>query len=177
MGIVRNSESEHEKELAQWNTPRNQRTSDGRPGLGAIGFEKYPQMLYKAFRDDTGKAKCMESPPLMHMYLDMPTYMRAESVAKAFTDQCQLTVRSDAEYERARSDGWRDTAGEALEHFEALQREIADAAAEEQFRVRRMSDKAQHEFSAANAGDAHVPDPAAPKKKPGRPAKAVAAVA
>lgn len=163
MGIVRTGETEYDREMARWDLPKRM------GGHNADGFERFPQMLYKAFRDDNGQTKCMEPPPLLHMYLSMPEYLRAEAIAKAFTDKCQRTVRSESEYETARADGWRDTAGEAIAHFEAVQREIADAAAEEQFRVRRMGERAQAEFAAANSGDAHVPDPAAPKKPRGRP--------
>lgn len=170
MGIVRTGETEYDKEMARWDLPKRL------GGHNADGYERYPQMLYKAFRDDSGRMTCMMPPPLMHLYLSMPEYLRAESIAKAFTDQCQTTVRTDAEYARKRDEGWRDTPAEALAHAEVLQREIADAAAEEQFRVRRMSEQAQREFAAANAGDAHVPDPAAPKKRPGRKAKPLATV-
>lgn len=177
MGIQRSSESEYEREMARWNTPRN-REVPGQPGVygfGPVGIEKYPQMLYKAFRDDNGQIKCMEPPPPLHMYLSMPEYQRAEAIAKAFTDKCQTTVRSDGEYEKARSEGWRDTVALALEHAHALEREIADAAAEEQYRVRKMSPKAQAELAQANAEtDAHVVEVPVPKKKPGRPAKALA---
>lgn len=169
MGIVHNDESEYAKELARWNTPKRH------GGHAPDGYERYPLMLYKAFRDENGQAKCMEPPPLMHLYLSMPEYLRAEAIAQAFTAKCQLTVRDDAGYERARADGWRDTSADALAYLEAQQREIADAAAEEQFRVRRMSDKAQHEHAAANAAtDSHVVEVPIPRKKPGRPAKQVA---
>lgn len=168
MPIVRTGETEHDKELARWDLPKRL------GGHNADGYERFPLMLYKARRADNGQVKCMEAPPLIHHYDTIGAYHRAEALATAFTNQCQMTVRSESEYERARSDGWRDTQGEAIAHFEAVQREIADAAAEEQFRVRRMSEPAQAEFAAANAGDAHVPDPAAPKRRGRRPAAAVA---
>lgn len=167
MPIVRTGETEHDKELARWDLPKRM------GGHNADGYEHYPLMLYKAFRAENGKTQCMAPPPLIHDFLTMAEYHRAEAAATAFTNRCQITVRNDAEYERARSEGWRNTPGEAVAHFEALQREIADAAAEEQYRVKRMGERAQTEFAEANAGDEHVPDPAAPKKKPGRPAKAL----
>lgn len=171
MGIVRTGETEYDRELARWNTPKRL------GGHGPDGYERFPQMLYKAFRHDNGQTMCMEPPPLVHMFLSMPEFLRAEAVAKAFTDKCQTTVRNEAEYDRARAEGWRDTSAEAIAHFEAMQREIADAAAEEQFRVRRMGEKARGEFDAAQAStDAHVPDLPAPKKRPGRPKREEATV-
>lgn len=166
MPIVRTGETEYDREMERWNTPKRM------GGHGPDGYERFPQMLYKAFRDENGQVKCMTPPPMAHMYLSMPEFMRAEAIADSFTKKCQITVKSESEYERERANGWRDSAPEAVEYFEAQQREIADAAAEEQFRLRRMSEKAQSEHAAANAEtDAHVVEVPAPKKRPGRPAR------
>lgn len=163
MPIVRTGETEYDKELARWNTPKRF------GGYGPDGYERFPLMLYKAFRDDNGQVKCMEPPPLIHDYLSMPEFMRAEARANAFTQKCQHTVRSEDEYQRARANGWRDTSSDAIAHFEALQREIADAAAEEQFRLRKMSGKARAEHAAADAATSdHVVEVPIPRKKPGR---------
>lgn len=165
MPIVWNDESEYAKELKKWNTPKRH------GGFGPDGYERYPQMLYKAFRDENGQTKCMEPPPQAYEFLTMPEFMRAEARAMAFTNKCQITVKSDAEYDRARAEGWRDTPGDAIAYFEAQQREIADAAAEEQFRVRKMSEKSQAEFADANAATAdHVVEVPVPVRRPrGRP--------
>lgn len=169
MGIVRTGETEYDKEMARWDLPKRF------GGHNADGYEPYPRMLYKAFRHENGTVMCMEPPPQIYEFLTMPEFLRAEARAKAFTDRCQLSVRSEAEYQQERSRGWRDTATEAIQHVEAQQREIADAAAEEQFRVRRMSDQAQRELAAANAAtDEHVVEVPIPRKKPGRKPKAVA---
>jgi hypothetical protein len=173
MPIVRTGESEYDKELAKWNTPKRQ------GGYGPDGYEEYPKMLYKAFLDANGKAKCMEPPPLVHMYLTMPEFLRAEAIATAFTQKCQMTVRSAHEEDKAKADGWRRTPGEALAHFEALQQEIAQAAAEAQFAAKRMSDKARAEFAEADASTSdHVVDVIAAAKAAaarGRKARGVTA--
>lgn len=168
MGIVLNDESEYAKELKRWNTPKRL------GGYGPDGYEPFPAMLYKAFRHENGQTQCMEPPPQMYEFADMPSFMRAEAKAKAFTDRCQLTVRSQAQFDIEYANGWRKTAEDAIAHFEALQREIADAAAEEQFRVRRMSDAAQRELAAANAAtEDHVVEVPIPRKKPGRKPRVV----
>lgn len=165
MGIVRTGESEHDKELARWDLPKRL------GGHNADGYEQFPQMLYKAFRDDSGQVKCMMPPPPMHLYLSMPEYQRAEAIAVQFTLACQKTVRDQREYDREVAAGWRDTPALALAHFEAQQQEIATAAAEEQYRLKRMTERAREEHAAANAEtDAHVVEVEAPKKR-GRPAR------
>lgn len=170
MGIVRTGESEYDKELARWNTPRNKEVS-GQPGVmgfGAVGYEEYPKMLYKAFPDDTGKVKCGEPPPQMYLYADMPSYQRAEAVAAAFTRRCQTTVKSAGEEDRAYADGWRPTQADALAYYEGLQQDIAQAAAEADFRAKRMTPAAQAELEAAHASTSdHVVD-VVPKKQGGR---------
>lgn len=174
MGIVHNPDSEYSKEHARWNRPRNVFV-DGLPGYGPIGHEPYPRMLYKAFKRENGRVECMDPPPMVGMYKEPGDYYRAEAIAKAFTERCQRTVKSDGEYEKARSEGWSDTPDDALAYVERLEREMADAAAEAQAKVKAMTAKAQAEYKAADdATDAHVADIPAPKKG-GRPRQTVSA--
>lgn len=149
MGIVLNPESAYAKELARWNTPRNQfvknpdGTSSDVRGMGAIGIEPFPRMVYKAHKRENGKVMCGDNPM---MYRDERLQLEAE----AFSRSCQLIVRSEGEYARALSDGWRDTPNAALEHYEALEHEIFTAAAEAAHAASRMSEKARAEFDAAD---------------------------
>jgi hypothetical protein len=160
MGIVHTGESEYDKELARWNTP--QRLG----GHGPNGFQPFPRMVYKAYRRENGRVECMEPPPVMHLFATLPEFHRAEAIAKSFTDSCQQIVGSEAEYRRARDMGWRESPQDAIDHQEALAREIADAAAEANFSSRRMSPQAQAERDAAQAAtDAHVVDPPVPPRR------------
>lgn len=155
MAIVRTGESEYDKELEKWSLPKRE------GGYNANGYEAFPSMLYKAQRNHAGKA----------LVTDMDAFyavdMNAVARAEAFNRANQLTVGNQHELDRALSDGWRRSPDEALDHFEGLQQDIAQAAAEEAYRVKRMGEKAQAEYHAADeATDAPVAEVAAPKKAP-----------
>lgn len=153
MPIVHTGETEYDKELKKWNTPKRL------GGYGPDGYERFPQMLYKAFVRENGKVQCMEAPPQISHFREMSEYLRAEALATAFTNQCQCTVRSEGEYDRARKDGWRDTAKEALDYYEHLQQDIATAAAEANFAVTKMTPKAQAERAKKEAAtDKQIPE-------------------
>lgn len=151
MPVVIPAESELGKELARWNAPKRE------GGMNANGFEPYPRMLFKAFRYSNGKVMCGH--PAAALGVDPEPC--------AFDAQCYTTVPSAEEHARMARAGWSDTAQAALDLFEANERAAADAAANEQYKVRRMSEPAQREFDAAqDATDFHDPDPAAPAKLP-----------
>lgn len=160
MPINRTGESEYDKELAKWDLPKRL------GGHNCDGFEKYPQMLYKAFRDESGKARCRD---ISDLYTSDP---QLQAKAIAFTAKCQHTVKNDDEYYKAKGQGWCDTQQEALDLLEDQQRDIAQAAAEAAYSVQRMGDKAQREYQAHDAAsEGPAVDVPAPRKKPGRPKK------
>lgn len=151
MGVIIPPESTLGKELARWDAPK--REGGERPN----GHEEYPKMLYMAHRYSNGKVMCGHPRAAMG---DDPE-------ANAFTAKCQFTVQSGDDHARMRRAGWCDSPEDALDAFEAQEQDVAKAAAEEQFRVRRMSGKAQDEFDKAqDATDFHDPDPEAPKLPP-----------
>jgi hypothetical protein len=159
MPVVYTPESEYKKELDRWNTPKRQ------GGFAPDGHEEFPLMLYKAFAYEKHGGKTMCGDPLAAV---------GDPDAETFSRKCQLIVRDESKRDRAMSDGWAATPTKALEVYETAQQGVARAAAEEAFRVKRMSDKAEQEFHTAQDqadGFSHVPDPAAPKRKPGRPKK------
>jgi hypothetical protein len=118
------------------------------------GFEPYPALVYKAHRfPGSGKVMCL------HVMAGT-----GDAVADAFTAQCWREVKNAEEHDRANREGWSDGPKEAVEKFERAAQAEADAAAAAQFQARRMSDKAQAEFDAAqDAAEFHDPDPVAPK--------------
>lgn len=159
MPIVRSGETDHDKEMARWDLPKRM------GGYGPDGFEPYPRMLYKAHRRDNGKVMCMDMSALYGE--DMATVARAE----AFNASCQKVVQSEDQYLIAKGQGWCDTPTAALEAFEQQQQALAQAAAEVNYQVRRMSEAAQREHAEADAAtDAVLADGVpVPKRKPGRP--------
>lgn len=121
MGIVRTGESEYDKELRKWDLPKRE------GGMNANGMEPYPVMLYKAVERENGKVVC------------------GDPLDEQFTARCQTIVFSPSEEQRAREQGWRESPKAALAHHEAIQQEIAQAAAEAAHAAQRMSEKARTE--------------------------------
>lgn len=116
-------------------------------------FEMFPKMVYRAIKKENGKVVC------------------GDVNDEAIDRQCQKTVHSDDELIRAREMGWCESPGDALEAFEAKEREVADASARRLHSDQRMSEKARAEAAAADDATAdHVADV---PRKPGRPRKAV----
>ena len=132
------------KEMRRWNAAKR----DG--GENANGFEKFPQMVYKAGRPASGG-------PIVCIH---PT-------DEGFTRRNQLTVNSEEELERAKRAGWRETTEEAIEYATKLEDGVSDEAAVHQNRVKRMSPAAQREAAEADASTAeHVPElPEKPTKR------------
>lgn len=164
MPVVRTGDSEYDKEMRKWDLPRSQ------GGHRPDSFEKYPQSMYKAFRnEDNGKAMCRD---LAYLYSSDPV---VQAKSEAFNKKCELIVRNEDEYQRARSNGWSDTQQEALDLLEAHQRDIAKAAAEAAYAVQRMSENARREYAQHDA-DSEEPavDVPAPKKEGKRTRVAVA---
>ncbi len=98
------------RELARWNTPRNRYVEDsqGEPlrdelgylikGMGAVGFEPYPRMLYKAQKNAYGKVLCRDVMPLPEAYPDERSYAAACLGVEAFNRRCEFTVHTEDEY-------------------------------------------------------------------------------
>jgi hypothetical protein len=84
----------------------------------------------------------------------------------------ERVVRSDREL-RDLDGAWKETPDLAREYERGLQADIAKAAAEENYRVTKMSAPAQAEHLAHDRAEFdHVVDVPAPRKKPGRKPKA-----
>jgi len=134
----------------------------------------YPRMLYKARPNASGKVVCYEPYPPEYLYGDANSYNRACNEVDVLNRENTILVHSDQECEQREREGWRDSPVSALAYYEGLQQDIAQAAAENAFAVKKMSDKAQREFRAAEeATHAHVTDVVG-RKKPGRKPKVIA---
>ena len=182
MPMIITPDSAWGRELARWNTPRNQfvRMSDdsialdvnGQPmkGMNAIGHEEYPKMLYRAQVLPNGKASVGEIPP-HPMYVEQADYERQCLFLETFNRSCQRQVYSEADELIAQGQGWRASQQAALDLYEQQQQALARAAAEAAHAAQRMSAKAQAEFATAeDATHVHVADVPAPPRRPrGRP--------
>lgn len=157
MPIVRTGETEFDKEMAKWDTPKRL------GGFAPDGYEPFPKMLYKAHRRENGKVMCMDMDALYAT--DLAVAARAE----AFNNTCMTTVGNQQELDRELANGWRHSPKDALDYQEALAQDISKAAAEVNYSVQRMSDKAKSEHARADAStDAPVVDVVAAPKKRGR---------
>lgn len=160
MPVLVNPESELGKELAKWDTPRNQIVPHTNPpvyGMKPVGYERYPAMLYKAFKRENGKHMCLEPVPAEYLFQKADEYARAVNAAEAFNRSCMRTVHSEGEERQAANEGWRKSPKDAIDHLEACEKAIADAAAEAAAAATRMTPKAQAERKAREAATAdHV---------------------
>src|SRR5439155_19426109 len=86
-------------------------------------------------------------------FWDQNEWDRACQAARHFSTSCQRIVKDEREHDLARSDGWRDTPTEAMEHADALQKAIGEAAAERNWQDRNMGEKAKAE--SANVEEEH----------------------
>lgn len=128
----------------------------------------FPRMLYKAQQN-----------PISNKY---EVLLKADVISadrtvvlldkEQFNASCQLTVNDEAEFRRARDNGWRETPQEAIDHHEALQNAIAEAAAHRAYEDRNMGEKAKDHIAKVEekTGSQHVAEvPEQPIKHRGRP--------
>jgi hypothetical protein len=164
MPIVIPVESAWGRELARWNTPRNRYVEDsqgetlrdeqGHPikGMGAVGIEPYPRMLYKAQKNALGKVLCRDVIPSAEWYPgDERAFAAACLAVESFNRRCEFTVQDEDQYRQKIRDGWCDTAQDALAAHERLEQAIGNAAAEANHAAKRLSQQAQDELAAAGA--------------------------
>lgn len=137
---------------------------------------QYPKMLFKAFKNPEGVFECMTTVPTSdYLYPNPGLFDRAVNAALAFNVACTKTVQTEREEKASYAEGWRESAEEAVK---AAKGEILDAklvaAAEWQYEVSKMSEKAQQEVREAEASTPEVltdMPPAAERRRPGRPRK------
>lgn len=171
MPVLRSPESEYEKEMQKWNTPKRL------GGYGPDGYEHFPLMLSKAQKQPNGQYAVHQMPPPRWQF---PPGVEGDAAfdqacrrAEEFTRACQLTVRNQHEHDRAVAQGWVLGQEKALEEAQKWEKAIADAAAHRHYEDRNMSEAAQREAAAAdNATTDHVAE--VPRKR-GRPKKTEAA--
>lgn len=181
MGIVRTGLSAYDKELQKWEQFPTYTAEGVAPAGNPYVYRPYPAMLYKAFKRANGQYKCMDTEPLnLALYAgNVAAMLAAEAQQEAFNRSCYVTVQSEAEKDAKWAQGWRESPKAALEYAEALEQEIAQAAAEVNFGVARMSEQARKEHADADAATSeHVVDiVGSGAKKRGRPGRKPRAIA
>ena len=157
--------------------PREEQLHGRRPGRGGVpDYPRYPMMMYRARKTASGKILCIDVPPDPEFYADPRQYEMACLQVDAKNKTCHTVAQNEDEQRKKHAEGWSDTQPQAIAKFEGLERDISTAAAEERYRVQRMSPKAQREYAEADASTSeHLVD-VQPKKKRGRPSKGVKAV-
>lgn len=147
--------SEDAKEKARWEMFPSKLTilNDLQPGnpyrkgneYGKPGAE-YPKMLKMAKRaPGTGKLVVASPQPPAWEFRDGAEWDRACQGIAAFNASCLKTVNSEDEELKARGQGWRETAEEALALAQAEHDKLGNEAAERHYKDAKMSDKAQAE--------------------------------
>lgn len=174
MGVVISPDSELGRELCKWEQHRTKYVGDEQEPGNPYVFRPYPRMIYKAVKKPQGQVGCIDVPPNASHFDNIAHYERACLEVEGFNRQCSKIVQSESEYLIAKGQGWSDDPKAALELYEHEEQAVAQAAAEAAFNARRMSDKAQREFDAAqHMTNEHVTDVVnVPKARRGRPAKA-----
>jgi len=149
-------DSEEGKERARWQKPWS--------------FAKFPIMLYRAQRRPDGRVSTGEADD--RLFKD-PDGRTLPGGAEAFSRSCQRIVGEGKDREAdekvltiAYEEGWRMTAKEALDYFEAKEQSIGEAAAHRHYEDRNMSEAAKAEAAAVD--DETFGHVAEIKRKPGR---------
>lgn len=135
------------RQLAKFEQFPTAYTTDEDPPGNPYVFRPYPKLLYKAITRSDGRAVCMEPQPVPRGGGDQAEaqFQYELLLWERHTQACCKRVQSADEERQAQGDGWRATPKEALDHHEALQQDIAKAAAESAYAAQRMTSKAQAE--------------------------------
>ncbi len=136
-------------------------------------YRPFPKMVYKA-EEWRGKVACMAAPPDSAEFSNPAEFQRTEELARKYTERCCRIVQDEAEYLRAKADGWRDDPMAAVEAGLERRRSLANAAAQRNYDDRNMGELARREAAAtiAAAGGEHQPEiHAQAVRRRGRPRK------
>jgi hypothetical protein len=168
MPVVHKPASAYGQELRKWEQHHTQYSIDeegnSRPGNPYV-YREFPKMLYRAHQWRNGQFM-VSAPPVTVFETGPERFGLAEEEATVFNRSCQKTVHSESEERIAFGQGWRRSPQEAMDLHKKEEWDLAEVAANAAFNASKMSERAHAEFEAAQGEDlAHVPDPAAPKKR------------
>lgn len=143
-------------------------------------YERYPMMLYRAAECPflNNKVVTYLPEPRISSFKEQDAYMQALNQVNEWNREITITVKNEAEEQKALEMGFREKQQDAIAYAESKLDSIAERAANLEWQVSRMSEKAQTEAqSHIKSAEAHVIDiPEAPLvKRRGRPRKEVPA--
>lgn len=145
MAVIWTEESKFVKEMAKHEQHQSKWTlGDLKPGNPYV-YRPYPRMLYKAHKRDNGKYEVALPVSGRHLFLNDGDWQRHMDDVLRFNSECQKTVETEREHQKAREDGWMDSMTEALDFHKKLDDMVAKAAAERNYQDRNMSDGAKAE--------------------------------
>jgi len=137
-GVPVSTETPLGKHLLTW-----ERKSDYRPENNP-----YPRMLYKAVKGGDGIVRCLEDEPSPYLYQNMGLHQQAIDRVRVINESRVMTVGTEEEHKKARENGWRDSAQEAIDAIHGYEHDMQVAAAEMAYRDRNMSEPAKREVLA-----------------------------
>lgn len=132
----------------------------------------YPRMLYRATKGADGRFKVFESiPEFSRVFIDEAQYQRVKADSVAFNNAAVCTVQSEQEHKVRLSQGWSNTAQEAIDLAWKYEHNMQEEAARLAYQDKGLSDNAKAEKAAfeASTPDVVAEVPEAPRR--GRPRK------
>lgn len=158
MAIQISPESPYGRELERWTRQAEAASPFSLPnnpiydGHRARPGQRFPMMVYRTQVTHSGQTRSVLPQPNPRHYRNGDeqrlAFERDSLMVDDHNRRCWKIVQSDDELERAEREGYRMSPVEALKHHEALQQDIARAAAESAEVARTMSPKAQRERKA-----------------------------
>ena len=118
--------------------------------------QPFPVMMYKAYKGDDGRIRCMDTDPHPSFFANAEMYRMACDKVAHFNVSCTRVVQDDIEMKQARSEGWRESPQEALDAQWGWEKEMGQAAAERAFADRNMSEKAKEEAKVFEASTPNI---------------------
>ena len=160
--------SEWAKELQKFEQfPTDYASEPGNPYV----YRPFPRMVYLAAKW-MGKIACHAVAGAAWEFKTAEEYRRAEASAEDFAATCQRIVTTEQEYQAAHEAGYRDDPVAAVASAQAREDAISEGAAQRHHSDKSMSEPAQREAAAADAGTAEhlaaIPEKPLPPKPPTR---------
>jgi hypothetical protein len=170
MAILVDTDSEEAKERRKWEQHPSVYGPPGNPYV----FRPFPAMLYRAAQvppglPGQGKWVTGMDRPSKTQFRSSEEWDAACQFVETFVRGCQTVVQNEAEYKRAKAEGWHDTPPEAEKAALEEQKKIGDEAAHRAFLDRRLSEKALAEvekYEAENFGHQPVIPEGRKRRKP-----------
>ena len=182
MPVLIDTDSEESKERRKWEMDPSAYGPPGRPRaqIANSAAGRWPVCLFKAERipghlPGAGKLSVGVEVPRRNLFPGGQAgddgWMQAREAAEQFASRNLLYAKDEAEYKRAKDNGWSDSAAQAILSAEQAERALSQAAAERAYSDSKMSPAAQAEAAAVDASTFEHQPEIPEKRRPGRPRK------